>query len=351
MNFDKLALNPIFFTSQKKEDFLTDAIEELAENNKLTDYLEACRDGSKGTFSKPMKMIFGKIHSLLDAGVPLSLSIAGYFSPANQLLIETGEKNNNTAEGLKSALEINKAKDKLVSIFVAQTFHPAYMFLMALAFSALFGIMVIPNFTLAGVQVENMGKSFIFSYYLWNVVAHYSWLIFIALVSFISLSIWSLKNWHGPSRDIADKFLPHYIIYKQFQAAYLLIVISALIRNNETASEAISAIKKFSNPYLDYHLDRFESSLENGVKISQSLDTGLFASDFISRLARYQKNNRENDLLKNTGTQSFDRMARSVERAMGLVGNLIMLSAIGLIAWLGFDMASMALVMRDVLIR
>lgn len=105
----------------------------------------------------------------------------------------------------------------------------------------------------------------------------------LVVILLVSIYLYSLKNWHGKSRDLVDNFFL-YKPYKGFAANRFFNMLTLLKSSKLSLRQSLEVIDGETSPFMQHHLEQMlDMTREGGYNLEQ-LDTGLLTPRLKVRL-------------------------------------------------------------------
>jgi type II secretory pathway component PulF len=274
-------------------------------------------------------------------GARICDAFSGYYSVDELLLIEVGENTNRLKESLGWAIKVNEARQAIFGLISKSLILPMYFIITSIVGLGILATSIAPSLMEVGTKEENMGIATRFALYCLHTLENHPYSMVLGIISIFAASIWSMSNWRGKTRAIAEKFLPHYMIYRQFCSVYFMIVFSAMIRAQLPPKKAVQMIQEKSTPYLADHMAQMAKNFGNGLSLAESIDTGLMPKDLIARIDRYDRNKIAEQFISELGDEGFEQMLNSIRSTLKPITTMLILISGTVIIGVAFDFAGM----------
>lgn len=90
---------------------------------------------------------------------------------------------------------------------------------------------------------------------------------------------WLLPRWQGKARDLADRYVPGFGLYRDTQAISFLVSLAAILMPrtglNHSMAEALTMMHEYSTPWLRSHIARMALRLSDAQAGATVFQTGL----------------------------------------------------------------------------
>lgn len=314
--------------------FYEELQDQLRMSVSIGQFLASCQTAAQRR-GQSKSFVYKQMRYRLNIGGTLSDALRGFVPPSNLLMIQSGEQVGRLMEGVSCAHIANKSVSAMQAMMFRVLLPAILLFLGLFGVYLMFGIMIVPEF-LSIVKLEQMGGSFKIAYYLAETAKNWWYLIVPALIGSLVVIFWSISNWTGPLRRMADR-LPPYSIYRQYLSAVVLINFSGLLRSNVALRDAIILMHKDGSPYLRMHLNRMQINLARGGTLATSMDTGLIQADLIDYLVSFEVSGKLEEVMKKIGFENLERALTVMEVKLKVQAASIKAFTGVFLGWLFFD--------------
>ncbi|STQ90089.1 hypothetical protein [Iodobacter fluviatilis] len=323
----------------KRINVLKDMIAEMKMNILTHQYFGAMSE----FYGKSIKAIaFEDLETKLRRkGARVSDALSGYYSIDELLLIEVGENTSRLEESLGWAIKVNEARKAIFGLISKSLELPLYFIIISIVGLGILATAIAPSLMEAGIKEDRMGITTRFSLFCLHTLENHPYSMLFIIISLLTASIWSMSNWRGKTRAVAEKFLPHYMIYRQFCSVYFMIVFSAMIRAQLPPKKAVQMIQEKSSPYLADHMAKMAKNFGDGLSLAESISTGLMPKDLIARIDRYDKNKKAEQFISELGDEGFEQMLNSIRSTLKPITTMLILISGSVIIGVAFDFAGM----------
>lgn len=205
-----------------------------------------------------------------SSGKPLSECMAGWISPAEQMIIAGGEKGENLADSFTDALMATAAASKIRNTLILGIIYPVVM-TFAIIF-ALYGFStsIVPTFATIVEPAKwtgNAGRIYAVSEFITGPAKYFG----IALLAAIGALIATLPYITGAVRPYLDQAFP-WSLYKIIMGASFMIALRGSLSAGIPITDALTNISKTSQPYLKTRTDAIKSGLDMGKNLGSAME-------------------------------------------------------------------------------
>jgi len=245
-------------------------------------------------------------------GVSLSGALKKWASPAETMLIFSGEKGGDAAQGLREAIFFTESKRKITETLVKSLIYPIVLFLALIGLYMVFSYQVLP----AMIQLLPVEK--------WPAISKkmYHVLMFVredlgwaaAVLAFVIVGIGStLTRWTGKVRSVADKF-PPYSTYRVINGSGFLLALSGMMKSGTSIRDALLNMRSHATPYLRSKIDLSIENLAKGQTPGEALDTGLFDNETAVSLDIFGDSSSFSESIELIGKESVDETIKGLQK-------------------------------------
>lgn len=270
-----LFVKKLFFGRKIRIDTWNLIVDFLKYKHDVADALNALAIITSKRHNKVLESIYNDVLNSIRSGQDISISFAPYISYDEFSLIDGAEKRGDISKGMKDAIKIIEAKNKIIGAFFSSLTYPVILFCFVIAALFVYIKIAIPalySFNPSGEWDGPVG----FMVALSNFLISPAGLFFIvAIILIISMSIISLPYLTGPIRVRLDKIFI-YKIYKMLVGSSWLFSMAILMNNSKSTTEDIldNMLKsKYITRYMKYII-----SIIKREKIGKSLATAIYNS-------------------------------------------------------------------------
>ncbi|MDT8925002.1 type II secretion system F family protein [Pseudomonas taiwanensis] len=267
----------------------------------------------------------------MSSGIEFSEALSRWV-PANEAMsVRAGMESGDPVSGMQNTIDAVGAATEMKSVIVNKLSYPVVLVFALIGLIYFFSLKIIPR--IAEVIDPSLWPENSKSMYSTAIFVQDKG-IFVGLV-FAALAVlvgWSLPRTTGTVRKYLDKF-PPYSFYKAFHSANLLISLAALMRSGVPFVDAMGKLSKYSDAYLQDHLDRMIVNIADGLSLSESMDTGLLSQEMMVSVHMMSNNANFQQAINEIGRQS---VKRGIER-ISVISSLINAGAMfGITAYVGW---------------
>jgi type II secretory pathway component PulF len=333
----------LFFGAKKRAVFYRKLAAKLKNGLRMQKSLVAMRDrlverrGSGNTMAR----IYHAVVQQLDAGASFAEAMAPYVTPAERMLLESGEENSDQPSALVRAARIAAVGSTLKVTILKNLQSPLIMVFAAYAFLLVMGGYVVPK--ISAISDPHKWTGAAAELYTLSLFAQSAWAVILPVVGVLCLVviIVRLPYGTGPMRAMLDR-MPPWSLYRMTQGGSFLIAFAAMANQKGGSSKltnekTIAKLAAEATPWLAERLDAVIERLHEGLDIGPALaQTGYEFPDrdIIDDILDYAELDNFADALADRAELWIEE---SVSKVQGIAGLLqgVMMSAIGLLfVWL-----------------
>jgi type II secretory pathway component PulF len=149
------------------------------------------------------------------------------------------------------------------------------------------------------------------------------------------LYVWSLPRWSGKARVVADRILPFYTIYRDFQGALFLVSLAALMRNRVSLNRALDTLAESGSPWLRWHIREILYRLDyESDQPGKAFATGIFNRNLTWRIIDFSQFSSFAVAIEEVGINSISLITESVKKSAGKLNKILMVISGGLMAFI-----------------
>jgi type II secretory pathway component PulF len=216
---------------------------------------------------EPMAQMVKEWQQKLNQGKSLALSMEGWISLPEQMIIEAGEQSDKLAVALDDALQAENASRGIKKAILGGLAYPAILLLALVGILWGFSTEIVPTFATI-LPPENWVGSAAKMYAISQFVV--TWLPALAMVfgGAIVAAIISMPILTGPLRRILDH-LPPWSIYKITQGASYMIAMRGFVSAGTTVPDALRNMLKIGNPYFKERVSAILAKINMGRNLGE----------------------------------------------------------------------------------
>lgn len=289
----------------------------------------ADRDIARGKY---IGSAYRAIQQRLERGMDLSEAMSPFIPVEEMLTIQAGEKGivisgdkPKIALAIESARNQKIAADEMKAAVRGVLLEPISQTVIFLLSSMIYGAFVWPEMLAAYPEKYWPGWSLpMIQFQVWTAA---NWSFSFLVVVILAIYYWSLPNWTGKSRLLAEK-LPFWSIYRDRMASAMLGVLGGLLHGGLTLEEALKRINKRSTPYLKWHINRIIRIIPScGDNPMLALKTGLFSQSVLDRVEDAHSSREFDETLTHIGREALGSILKVVKRTV-MFASLIIITII-----------------------
>lgn len=229
-------------------------------------YVIASRDGKCP--NDPIAIVMDDWRRRMVGGMPFSEAIAPWV-PENERVIVSSSEDSDLPKAVTNLQRIFSAKAQVRNAIFGSLSYPLFLVILCLGFIVFFRLFVVPSFAdilprskwgYAPSILANFGDFLI----------DFGPLLLLLGAVLIGTVSWSLPNWTGKMRSKFDR-LPPWSIYKIYQGASFMLMLSAMRAAGETDYGALTVMLKSASPWLKSQLEMPRRLTADGKPIGIAL--------------------------------------------------------------------------------
>lgn len=285
--------------------------------------------------------------SLLEAvtaGKRLAKGMQGWFSPITCAVIDAGENSGTLLSAMQACAKDASQRGVISKAAVSTLTYPLIVLMVAL------GVMVFVKHSvleslIAIKPLAAWPSTSVHLYQLASFVEH-AWLWLLCDVALLLGAFqWFCRVYTGRFRDAVDQF-PLLQLYRQATAWRFMRMLGVLLGNGMMLNQAFALITKRAQPYLVWHLQRMQNSLNAGtLAMADVLDTQLLDEQDLTRLRVLSQHKSLASSLNRLSDQASQRWAETIERIARILAGLLLAASAAVAALLIFGIYTIASVM------
>lgn len=297
-------------------------------------YDRASENGEKPR--EAMAIMLSEWQQAIRNGGRLTDAVEGWVPHNERMIIMAGEDSGNLPRQLHTLIAIIEAGRTIRSAIVGGTFYPAILLLATLGYLFVFGMSVIPKFT---VLVDPAGwrplaKSL---YYLSQFTLNYGLYFLAAVITPVIAIVATLPSFTGNTRVFCDR-LPPWSIYRLVVGAGFMHSLSALLRGGGRIKDALVSIRETATPYLAERIDAFLHGVHSGMNAGEAMRHAGYefpSKEIVADLTIYAKYSSDfGDALEKVSQQWMKYGLQSIQMQMKVL-NGAAIALMGLVlAWI-----------------
>lgn len=225
------------------------------------------KDGKKP--SEPIALMLGEWNRRLKSGKSLSVSMRGWVSTTEEMIIEAGEQSDMLARSLEDALQANGAAGQIRKTIVGGLMYPMILLMMLCAILYGFSTSIVPTFA-AIVPPEKWTGNPAVMYAVSQFITNWFITIAIAVVVISTAIIVTFPILRGPLRKHLDS-LPPWSIYKITQGSSYMITMRGFLSAGMPIPDALRKMQKTGNPYFRERVGAILAKVNMGRNLGQAM--------------------------------------------------------------------------------
>ncbi len=234
--------------------------------------------------------------------------------PYEVMVLTAAEEDGRLDEAMDYLARSIQLLGKVRSIYFISLFSPAISLLVIIGFLSAYALIIAPEY-LQIIPLEKWPLLNRAIYTVADALVSKGVLFITGAIGIFSIVNWSKPNWHGRLRKKIDRIpLTPWSSYRQNEGNNFLISLSILLQsNNHGIKEALEMMRKFSTPWLTWHITLMLHRLTlTPNRPALALDTGIFDLRMMDRIEDYADRSEFNRAIYKL---AFDSGEKFVERA------------------------------------
>lgn len=205
---------------------------------------------------------------LLQAGLPLSAALAKWLPPAERAILHAGESGGSLVQAYELARAHLMRQNNMWAAVYAAFAYPLFLFLDALGVMYAFEEELFSRVNRNTMHFSSPLQAFAAEACRW--VHDYWYLFAVGAALLTSLVFWSLPNWTGRLRTIADRWAP-WSLYRLVHGALFISTFSILQRAGIPVPQALGTLASYATPYLRERIAAAGVGVRQGYNIGRAL--------------------------------------------------------------------------------
>lgn len=270
--------------------------------------------GINSSFKRPAAKVYNAMLPFVRRGQPIDAAAKAYVPAAELLLLAAGDRAA-TADGYDAAANMLRALQSMRGTLAK---HLAYPFaLLAFGGSVIFTYAnkivpvakAMPNFS----ELKPTVRAFVTfaDFYTGNIF----WIVAAVMLLAIA-TLFALPRWTGNARRLGDRFIPPFVLYRQYTAAVFLNALGALLRTDMGVESALKHMYERATPYLRSHLEPIILTYRKGDNEAAAFNTGLLDHNLVIRITAMSRSGSLREALR----QMSDDVVAYTQRTIAVVG-------------------------------
>lgn len=300
------------FSSNRRE-FYEDFAISLRDGASIIDQLKtmSMRSRKRKTGWAPLYEHWVKKMRRMSFGHAIQHTVPAY----EAMVLTAAEEDGRVAEAMDYLGRSIRLLGKVQSIYFVSLISPLIAILVIIGYLVSFALLIAPEY-LQIIPLNRWPSLTKFIYFISTTLVNNAFLLTLLSAGLLSLIHWSKANWGGFLRLRVDKipFTP-WSSYRQTESNNFLIALSILLQsNNHGVKESLEMMRKFSSPWLRWHI----SVMLHRLKISPgrpalALDSGLFDSQVMDRIEDYAERTEFNKAIYKLAFDSGDKFVEQAQ--------------------------------------
>jgi type II secretory pathway component PulF len=225
------------------------------------------KDGKKP--GEPLALMIGEWNRRLKSGKSLSISMRGWISSTEEMIIEAGEQSDMLARSLEDALKANGAAGVIRKTIIGGLLYPIILLLMLCATLWGFSTSMVPTYATI-VPPEKWTGNPAVMYAVSQFITNWFLIIAGATVATTTAIILTFPILCGPIRVYLDR-LPPWTIYKITQGSSYMITMRGFLSAGMPIPDALRKMQKTGNPYFRERVGAILAKVNMGRNLGQAM--------------------------------------------------------------------------------
>ncbi len=311
-----------------REQFYEDLAEAVSDSEPIAKFIEVRKARALKQKDSLASLYTIWLRRMNKRGGKLSYMLRGTVPESDIFVLSAIEDKGDLAEGLRFLAKTIRDQRGMTAALIGAIVMPIIVSVIMVGFMVVLALFVVPVFVeIAPVEKWNsIGKIL---YFVSHAITHYGLFLLIGASALIFGFIWTLPNWTGGWRAIADKHLP-YSVYRDYHGALFLIALAVMMHSGDTLMRALEALKARSTPWLRWHIVRIIKNVDKMAgNYGESFSTGVFSQQLTNRIVDYSRRSSELDkVISRIGIDGIERVRKDVESGAKLM-NSILIAVLG----------------------
>lgn len=286
--------------------------------------------------NSPEASLYGEFTSGIESGASMERVLAPYISPAETMLIEAGEKAGDQVLVLRLAARLTRLRREIRMVVLKGSAEPLVLIAFLYAMLVFIGVYLVPHLAVLSKPSTWQGMAHLL--YLLSLFAASAgaWLLPIIMLALFVFTLNRLPYWCGSLRQIFDRRLPPWNIYRIIEGGTWLMSFTALVRSGIGRQEAIAFQSERAKPWLHQRLDAPLTLMREGVDIGKAFQQAGYvfpSQDVIDDIEDHAESQRFDEVLQNVAelwvASSMDRVNSMIKN----LRNMVMFAFIVIFMW------------------
>lgn len=225
----------------------------------------------------PSALVFTRVLETYDRGHNLGVSLAGYASPEEVMLISGGQHSGRLSEGLDLAALLLASRRGIAQSVLSALAYPCLLFGMVLVLLVVVSVVVMPKLAVLSDPTSWTGAAALFHGVTDFVASPLGVATLISFLALVLAALATLPAWTGKGRYLVES-LPPWSIYRLTVGTVWLFTLSTLMRAGMQLSHIMEAMinSKSVSPYLRERLVAIQEHVGLGKNLGESMyDAGF----------------------------------------------------------------------------
>lgn len=233
--------------------------------------------------SGKMAVIYSRIIGRMHKGQSFGEGLKGFVPDKERVFISLNEKNGELEQGIRQAITSLENTGKMKAIVRGAGLKPALILLASIGIVGLFHHSIFPVLATSFPPEKwpEIPQNVYFSAqgFFGNIFT-----IIAAAGGVVGGLVYLIPRWHSPIREKYFDRIPPFSFYGDLQATGALMILSSLVGSGMPLKNAITEVKRFSNPREVFYLNMILMRLKHGFSNGAALALPLFPARTRSEL-------------------------------------------------------------------
>jgi type II secretory pathway component PulF len=326
------------FTDDKRLRFYRKVAKMLGNGLPLLRILEELRTRAAGRGyggRDAMAVIYDDCRRMLQNGRMLSDALRPWIPANEQMIILAGEQSGRLEHTLLVVVGVVLAGRRIRRVVFGGLAYPLALFGMMLAYVWVFGTRVVPQFA----QLLDPSKwhgSAASLYVMSRLVQRFALPGLALLAALAVLVAFSLPNWRGGLRVLADRVAP-YSVYRLLAGGSFLMAFSALQGAGVSVEKALVRLSDAASPWLRERLDGALMGVKSGLNCGEALRNsgyGFPSQEVIDDLCVYADYKGFTDALATLAHEWMEEGVETIAAQMKVLNGIAIVCLSLVMSWL-----------------
>jgi type II secretory pathway component PulF len=277
--------------------------------------------------------IFADILDHIAVGHTLDIALTEYASPAEIMLISSGQSANRLPEGLRLAVDLLSARRKIISAIIGALAYPCFLSTLCVIVLFVVGTVLIPDLSVMSDPKRWVGAAAVLYAVSSFVTSPWGGGALVVAVALVVITLGSMPRWTGRLRFYADK-VPPWSMYRLTVGCVWLFTLATLMRSGMQLSRVLEYMLSSPNttPYLRERVRGIMDHSRAGRNLGEAMDEcgmNFPAAEIVDDMCVYAALPGFHERLYEIAQQSMNDGVENVQRDARLINLACILCIIG----------------------